>query len=98
MNSKLGLLACVIGAILGIVISYALGLALLGFLLLIGSVEIVFEWKARFNSHLLPLDRYGQLFSATWYLLTIAGLIAIIFYFAQSGDQLMSLPLIILGS
>jgi len=98
MNSKIGLLACVLGAAAGVFISYALGLALLGFLLLIGSVEIVFEWRARFNSHLLPLDRYGQLFSTAWYLLTVGALIGIIFYFAKSGDQLLSLPLIILGS
>lgn len=98
MNSKIGLIACVLGAAAGVFISYALGLALLGFLLLIGSVEIVFEWRTRFNSHLLPLDRYGQLFSAAWYLLTVASLIGIIFYFASSGDQLLSLPLIILGS
>tara|TARA_R110001583_G_scaffold50929_3_gene158947 strand:- start:14477 stop:15607 length:1131 start_codon:yes stop_codon:yes gene_type:complete len=98
MNSKIGLLACILGAAAGVFISYALGLALLGFMLLIGSVEIVFEWKARFNSHLLPLDRYGQVFSAAWYLLTVAALIGIIFYFAKTGDKLLSLPLMILGS
>lgn len=98
MNSKVGLIACVVGAASGILISYALGLALLGFLLLIGSVEIIFEWKSRFNSHLLPLDRYGQLFSTAWYLLTVTGLIGIIFYFAKSGNQLLALPLLILGS
>ncbi|TEW55967.1 site-2 protease family protein [Psychromonas sp. RZ22] len=98
MNSKVGLLACAVGAAAGVVISYSLGLALLGFMLLIGSVEIVLEWKARFNSHLLPLDRYGQIFSSIWYFATVASLIAIIFYFAKSGDQLLSLPLMILGS
>lgn len=98
MNSKVGLLACVVGAAAGVFISYALGLALLGFMLLIGSVEIIFEWRARFNSHLLPLDRYGQIFSTAWYLLTVAGLVGIIFYFAKTGDQLLSLPLMILGS
>jgi len=98
MNSKLGLVSCIAGALIGIVVSYALNLTLLGFLLIIGSVEIIFEWKGRFNSSLLPLDRYGQLFSITWYLVTISSLIGIIFYFAKTGDQLMSLPLIILGS
>ncbi|MDA7745714.1 site-2 protease family protein [Psychromonas sp.] len=98
MNSKVGLFACVLGAGAGVFISYSLGLALLGFLLLIGSVEIVLEWRARFNSHLLPLDRYGQLFSTVWYLFTVASLIGVIFYFAQSGDQILSLPLMILGS
>ncbi|MEH6452800.1 MAG: site-2 protease family protein [Psychromonas sp.] len=98
MNSKVGLIACIAGAGVGVFVSYSLGLALLGFLLLIGSLEIVFEWKTRFQSHLLPLDKYGQIFSTVWYLLTVAGLLGIIFYFASSGDQLLSLPLQILAS
>lgn len=97
MNSKAGLIACVLGAAVGVMISYYLGLALLGFLLIVGSLEIIFEWRARFNSHLLPLDRYGQLFSTVWYLLTVSGLVGVIFYFAGSGNQLLSLPLQILG-
>ncbi|WP_267962063.1 site-2 protease family protein [Shewanella sp. AS1] len=98
MNSLMGLIACVAGAAIGVFISYSLGLALLGFLLLIGSMEIVFEWKSRHQSHLLPLDRYGQLFSAVWYLLTVGALIAIIWYFAGSGDDMLGLPLKILQS
>ena len=98
MHSKVGLIACMLGAAAGVFISYALGLALLGFLLLIGSVEILFEWRMRFKSALLPLDRYGQIVSSIWYLLTVAGLISIIFYLSSSGDQLLSLPLLILGS
>jgi len=97
MNSKAGLIACLLGASLGVVISYWLGLALLGFLLIVGSLEIIFEWRSRFNSHLLPLDRYGQVFSTLWYLLTVASLVGVIFYFASSGDHLLSLPLLILG-
>ena len=98
VNSKVGIIACIAGAVGGVFISYNLGLALLGFLLLIGSMEILFEWRSRHQSHLLPLDRYGQLFSAVWYLLTVAGLISVIFYFADSGEQLLALPLQVLGS
>lgn len=98
MNSKVGLFACIAGAISGVFISYSLGLALLGFLLLIGSMEIIFEWRTRHQSHLLPLDRYGQIFSSIWYLLTVGGLLAVIFYFADTGEQLLALPLQILGS
>ncbi|WP_282109869.1 site-2 protease family protein [Shewanella algicola] len=98
MNSMVGLIACVLGAAAGVFISYTLGLALLGFLLLIGSVEIVFEWRGRHQSHLLPLDRYGQIFSTVWYLLTVAGLVGIIWYFASSGDDMLAIPLQILGS
>ena len=98
MNSMVGLIVCILGAAAGIFISYSLGLALLGFLLLIGSVEIVFEWRGRHQSHLLPLDRYGQIFSTVWYLLTVASLVGIIWYFASSGDDMLSIPLQILGS
>jgi Zn-dependent protease len=98
MNSVAGLIACVIGAAIGVWVSYSFGLALLGFLLLIGSLEIVFEWRGRHQSHLLPLDRYGQLFSTCWYLLTVASLIGIIWFFAQSGDDMLGLPLKILQS
>ncbi|GGP48806.1 site-2 protease family protein [Shewanella saliphila] len=98
MNSMVGLIACILGAAAGVFISYSLGLALLGFLLLIGSVEIVFEWRGRHQSHLLPLDRYGQIFSTVWYLLTVAGLVGIIWYFASSGDDMLAIPLQILGS
>ncbi|WP_193755553.1 site-2 protease family protein [Psychromonas sp. psych-6C06] len=98
MNSTTGLFACIAGAGIGVYLSYSLGLALLGFLLLIGSLEIVFEWKTRHQSHLLPLDRYGQIFSALWYFLTVGALIAIIWYFASSGDEILALPLKILQS
>ncbi|QQX80887.1 site-2 protease family protein [Shewanella sp. KX20019] len=98
MNSVMGLVACIAGAAIGVYISYTLGLALLGFLLLIGSAEIVFEWKTRHQSHLLPLDRYGQIFSAVWYFLTVGALIGIIWYFAGSGDDMLALPLQILQS
>ncbi|WP_299797674.1 site-2 protease family protein [uncultured Shewanella sp.] len=98
MNSIMGLGACIAGAAIGVYLSYTLGLALLGFLLLIGSLEIVFEWKTRHQSHLLPLDRYGQLFSATWYFLTVGALVAIIWYLAGSGDDMLGLPLKILQS
>ena len=98
MNSVIGLAACVLGAAIGVYVSYTLGLALMGFLLLIGSLEIIFEWRSRHQSHLLPLDRYGQIFSASWYLLTVGALIAIIWYFAGTGDDMLGLPLKILQS
>ncbi|WP_428847794.1 site-2 protease family protein [Shewanella abyssi] len=98
MNSVMGLVACIAGAAIGVYISYTLGLALLGFLLLIGSAEIVFEWKTRHQSHLLPLDRYGQIFSTLWYLATVGAFIGIIWYFAGSGDDMLALPLEILKS
>jgi Zn-dependent protease len=98
MNSVTGLIACVAGAAIGVFISYSLGLALLGFLLLIGSLEIVFEWRGRHQSHLLPLDRYGQIFSAIWYLLTVSALIGIIWVIAGTGDDMLRMPLEILKS
>lgn len=98
MNSKLGITLCALAAIGGIILSYQLGLALFGFLLIMGSLEIVFEWRARHHSHLLPLDKYGQIVSTAWYVGLVSSLIAIIWYFASSGDALLQLPMQILGT
>jgi Zn-dependent protease len=98
MHSKIGLGLCVGAAIIGVYISYALSLSLLGFLLIIGTIEILSEWKNRYHTHLIPLDQYGQIFSALWYFATIAGLVAIILYFAGSGDAILGLPLQVLQS
>jgi len=98
VNSKIGLVACVLGAVFGVYISYTFGLALLGFLLAIGSFEIILEYKRRHLSDLLPLDRYGQIVSALWYVATVGGLCAIIWILGQTGNDALSLPLKILGS
>jgi Zn-dependent protease len=98
INSKIGLVACVLGALLGVYISYYFGLALLGFLLAIGSLEIVFEYKRRHLSQLLPLNRYAQIVSVVWYIVTLGGLSAIIWFVGQTGNDALSLPLKILAS
>ena len=98
INSKVGLVACVLGAVFGVYLSYHFGLALLGFLLAIGSIEILFEYKRRHLSELLPLNRYAQIVSSVWYVITVGGLSAIIWIVGQSGNGALSLPLKILGS
>ncbi|MFT2091111.1 metalloprotease [Paraglaciecola sp. 2405UD69-4] len=98
VNSWVGIIACILGAVLGVFISYYFGLALLGFLLAIGSLEIFFEYKRRHLSELLPLNRYAQLVSVVWYVVTIGGLSAIIWLVGQTGNDALSLPLKILGS
>ena len=98
INSKVGLVACILGAALGVYISYYFGLALLGFLLAIGSIEILFEYKRRHLSDLLPLNRYAQIVSGLWYVLTFGGLSAIIWFVGQTGNDALSLPLKILAS
>jgi len=98
INSKVGLMVSVLGAGLGIYISYYFGLALLGFLLAIGSIEIFFEYKRRHLSELLPLNRYAQIVSAIWYVITVGGLCAIIWLVGQTGNDALSLPLTILSN
>jgi Zn-dependent protease len=98
MNNKLGVFICVAAAALGIFVSFILGLSLFVFLMLIGCLEIFMEWRMRHNSHLLPLDRYGQIFSGVWYVLLVASLIGIIWYFGGSGDEVMRMPLKVLQS
>ncbi|MBR7799672.1 site-2 protease family protein [Undibacterium fentianense] len=96
VNGKFGLIAMIVGSVLGIVGSYSLGLSFLALFMLIGTFEIVGEWKLRHFSHLLPLDRYGQIFSTVWYILTIASLVGIMWYFSHSGDPLLAAPMGIL--
>ncbi|MDN5368953.1 site-2 protease family protein [Shewanella fodinae] len=97
-NRIMGLVICCAGLVLGVYLSYRLGLTLLGFLLAIGGLEIIAEWKQRLNSHLIPLDRYGQVVSATWYLITVIALVGVIWHLAGSGDGMLGLPLQILQS
>jgi len=98
INSRVGIVACGLGTALGVFISYHFGLALLGFLLAIGSIEIFFEYKRRHLSELLPLNRYAQIVSVLWYTTTLGGLSAIIWLVGQTGNSALSLPLTILGS
>ena len=98
INSRVGIVACALGAMLGVYVSYHFGLALLGFLLAIGSVEIFFEYKRRHLSVLLPLNRYAQIISTLWYVITLGGLSAIIWLVGQTDNGALSLPLKILSS
>ncbi len=98
MHSKIGLVMCIIGALLGVYISIHFGLSLLAFMLGIGVLDIMLEWKLRLESRLLPLDRYGQIFSTVWYVITVSGFIAIVLYLANSDHPVLGLPKTILQS
>ena len=98
MNSLTGLILCTTAAVGGIFLSYTLGLSLLGFLLIMGTLEIIMEWRYRHHSHLLPLNRYAQVVAGVWYVLLVVGLVGIIWAFAQTGDALLQLPLQLLGT
>ena len=98
MRSWLGLMACLGGVLLGLYISWAFGLMLLVFFIFIGSLEIMFEWRGRHSSHLIPLDRYGQIVSVIMYILVSVGHIAVMMHFADSESVILSLPMKILSS
>ena len=98
INSSIGIVACILGAALGVYLSYHFGLALLGFLLAIGSIETFFEYKRRHLSNLLPLNRYAQIVAALWYVITLGGLCAIVWLVGQTSNGALSLPLKILAS
>ncbi len=98
MRSWVGLSVCLLGVLFGLWISYTFGLMLLVFFLFIGALEIVFEWRGRHFSHLVPLDKYGQGFSAVMYALVVAGHVAVMMHFADSESAILSLPVKILSS
>lgn len=98
MRSWVGLSVCLLGVLFGLWVSYTFGLMLLVFFLFIGALEIVFEWRGRHFSHLVPLDKYGQVFSAVMYALVVAGHVAVMMHFADSESVILSLPMKILSS
>ena len=98
MNNTVGIVLCAVAAGGGILISYSMGLYLFSFLMGVGSLEILMEWRTRHQSHLLPLDRYGQIFAGVWYALLVSSLIAIIWYFGTTGNEALQMPLRILQS
>ena len=98
MRSWIGLSVCLLGVLFGLWVSYTFGLMLLVFFLFIGALEIVFEWRGRHFSHLVPLDKYGQVFSAVMYALVVAGHVAVMMHFADSESVILSLPMKILSS
>lgn len=98
MRSWIGLSVCLLGVLFGLWLSYTFGLMLLVFFLFVGALEIVFEWRGRHFSHLIPLDSYGQGFSAVMYALVVAGHVAVMMHFADSENAILSLPMKILSS
>ena len=65
-------------------VSTMLGLALLTFFIVIGAIDLLFSWGQIATDQKTPLNRYGILFSAAWYLVTIVLFIAIIVLIADS--------------
>jgi hypothetical protein len=102
LNSTLGLICFALGGIFGIYLSNYFGLALFGFLLVfvltMASIEIIFEYKQRHLSHLLPLNLYAQVVSALLYVLIKGGLSAIIWLVGHTGNDFFSLPFKLLAS
>ncbi len=66
-------------------LSLQFGLALLGFFVVIGALDLVFSWKEFKHQTVTPMDRYGVVFSLAWYLLTVGAFIYIILNIAASG-------------
>ncbi|MEL7580817.1 site-2 protease family protein [Pseudoalteromonas sp. D15MCD-2] len=98
MRSWIGLSVCLLGVLFGLWLSYTFGLMLLVFFLFVGALEIIFEWRGRHYSHLIPLDTYGQGFSAVMYALVVAAHVAVMMHFADSESPILSLPMKILAS
>src|SRR5262245_43615098 len=83
-RNRWAFLALMAGAAAFLALSLTLGLALLTFFIVIGAIDLMASWRQVATDPKPPLDRYGILFSATWYLLTIAFFIGIIVLIARS--------------
>lgn len=96
MSSRMGVVLCGVGALFGVALSYLFGLTLLGFLLLLGSIEIIAEWRMRHFSQLLPMASRACTFATVWYVGTVLTLVGIIAWCGSSGHELLGIPLMIL--
>ncbi len=83
-RNRWAFLAFVAASAAFLAVSVMLGLALLTFFIVIGAIDLFFSWRQIANDRKAPLNRYGILFSAAWYVLTIGLFIAIIILIAGS--------------
>jgi len=60
-------------------------LALLGFFVAIGALDLTFSWREFKHQTVKPMDRYGVLFSLAWYLTTLGIFIFMILAIADAG-------------
>lgn len=74
------------------------GMYLLSFFVVIGLLDLLASWKQRAQDTKPRLDRYGILFSAAWYLGTIAVFVAVIRVIASHGLPGSELAVKILAS
>jgi Zn-dependent protease len=98
MSRYRSLASCLLVTVLGCVFSFSNGLPLLGILMLIGCTEIIVAWKKRCNSDLLSMDYNGQGITSLCYIVIVLCYIAILWFFAGMGDDILGLPLKILYS
>ncbi len=93
MTSKPAALFCFIVLGAGVVVTLKADLLLFTALLVAGAAEIMVAYRGRLSCQLIPLDRYGQIFSLAWYCLLVFCLIWVVWCFAGMGDDVLSLPL-----
>src|SRR5687767_12029971 len=83
-RSRWAFIAFVAASAVFFALSMMLGLALMTFFIVIGAIDLMVTWRQVATDQKPPLDRYGIVFSAAWYLLTIALFIGIIVLIAES--------------
>ena len=98
IGSKVGVIALVLSIAFGIYVMFTFHLALLGFLTLLGAIELFATFKQRHYQRLAPLTTFGSVLTVLWYLATAAGLIAIIWLVATSGVVGANIPAVILNT
>ena len=82
-RNRWAFLALMAGAAAFLALSVTLGLALLTFFIVIGAIDLMVSWRQIAADPKPPLNRYGIVFSAAWYLLTIAVFVTIIVMIAH---------------
>lgn len=65
--------------------AFKFGLALIGFFIILGVLDIVAEWRVSLTEDITPLKPYGIWFCLLWYLAILAAFLIVIVLIAHSG-------------
>lgn len=98
MTRVYSLLTCLAVTLVGCILSFSIGLTLVGLLMLIGCTEIIVAWQQRYKSDVTPMSASGMYWVSVGYLLLVLCYVGLIWFFAGMGDDVLGLPLEILYS
>ena len=80
-----GLLMVLCLSLVGLKLAHHAGWHLISFIIILGLLDLLFKWRTLSEQRLRPLDRYGIIFSLTWYVSLLVACIVLMIVMMNSG-------------